>query len=102
MASNANFGKSYAIQFYSVISYKMHMVFRLTLKYSFKFYLLLMKRCLHWGHPSTTLTSKGELEKCQLYFISLCSKLVNEGGQKFSKSCQRSLLMPSRQKCFIV
>ena len=44
MASNANFGKGYAIaiQFYSVISYKMHMVFRLTLKYSLKFYLLLM------------------------------------------------------------
>ena len=33
-----------------------------------------------------------ELTKCQRYYISLCSKLVNEGGdQKFSKSCQRTV-----------
>ena len=39
---------------------------------------------------------KGSPE-CQWYYISLFSKLVNEGegGQKFSKFCQRSLWMPS-------
>ena len=39
---------------------------------------------------------RGGLAKCQRHYISLCSKLVNEGGggQKLSKSCQRSLCMP--------
>ena len=35
----------------------------------------------------------GGLVKCQQYYISLCSKLINEerGGQEFSKFSQRSL-----------
>ena len=32
--------------------------------------------------------------KCQRYYISLYSKFVNEGPQKYSKFCQRSLWMP--------
>ena len=37
------------------------------------------------------------LNKCQWYYISLysvCRKLVKEGGQKFSKYCQRCLWIP--------
>ena len=36
---------------------------------------------------------KGSL-KCQRYYISLLSKLVNEGGRSGQKFCQRSLWMP--------
>ena len=31
------------------------------------------------------------LAKCQRYYIILCGKLINEGGKKSLKSCQRSL-----------
>ena len=39
---------------------------------------------------------RGGLVKCQRYYISLCSKLVNEGrgSNNSSKCCQHSLWMP--------
>ena len=38
-------------------------------------------------------SGRGSL-KCQRYYISLYSEVVNEGGQKSSKFCQRNLWMP--------